>query len=243
MSSQERQPAEPAADEGGWAVSRTPFDLMVAERDRWCRAAEKAKGECEAANRHVSILQGNNRDLNARTERLVRSLNEKDEALREVQAERNTLRRDLTNERAVKDAHKAHHDGYHGECDTFGPGVPGRSRSRHQAPPPGPAGEGQKVCAQQAREGGRVSDPVMSVKGQPETWARVGDTIRVTRLKPYGREFDFVVESVDRSGFAVNRKDCDGGEFYGEYPGDYAVVARARATQVAPALLSVRKEV
>ena len=80
--------------------------------------------------------------------------------------------------------------------------------------------------------------PFMSVKGDPATWARVGDTIRVTRLKPYGREFDYVVESVDPWGFAINRTDCRGkgnGEFYGEYPGDYAVVSRAAPKPVAPA--------
>ena len=77
-----------------------------------------------------------------------------------------------------------------------------------------------------------------STKSDPATWARIGDTIRVTRLKPYNREFDYVVESVDPTGFAVNRSDCaDGAEcYYGEYPGDYAVVSRAPVADKAPDL-------
>jgi len=69
----------------------------------------------------------------------------------------------------------------------------------------------------------------MSVKSDPATWAKVGDTIRVTRLKPYNRVFDFVVEWVEPNGFAGNRTDrrLNDGAYYGEYVGDYAVVARA----------------
>lgn len=68
-----------------------------------------------------------------------------------------------------------------------------------------------------------------AAKYEPEApvHARIGDTIRVTRLK--GREWTYQVHSVTPQGFAVNRAFYENSREepqYGEYVGDYEILTK-----------------